>query len=429
MSSDIELLREDNDNMTAVSNPAPQVVYLDFDGAEASYFNEALGLSIEDITVSSSGFDTTVISLIVADLNRMFGDDIVFTAELPVSATYSTIYIGTTDAFDSYGSFLGIAETIDSGNKIHDDNAFVLLDAASSAEFVTSVIAHETEHIVHGMDHGGEGLTRYASDYVVSSGRSSATMAIGPGTDTLLVQSGGVVSKATVNTSAVMTVDNGGVVSSAIVNFNGITSVNSGGVVSNAALSNGSMFVGGNVGSVFNNFGTLVVNNGGEVQNVTISAGGLTISGGGTVVSTDLISGVVHVNGGTASSITMHNGTVMIYSGGVASSLVVSGGTLTVYSGASATDIAWTPFLQGKVNIQSGGYATFANSGYYLGSGNTPQGSGMSISEIVVGNGSLYVFENGLVENATVEVVGLPPSATLFPDTTPSRSAGGTLTV
>ena len=66
---------------------APQLVYLDFDGAETSYHNEALDVSIDDITVSSSGFDTTAISFIVADLNTMFGDDIVFTAEMPVSAT------------------------------------------------------------------------------------------------------------------------------------------------------------------------------------------------------------------------------------------------------------------------------------------------------------------------------------------------------
>ena len=337
-----------------------QIVYLDFDGAETSYHNRDLNLAIDNLQIEDSGFETADITVIVASLNGLF-DDVVFTTELPFDGEYSTIYIGVTSAFDQYGSFLGLAETIDSGNQIHDDNAFVLLDLSATAQMVVSVIAHETEHIVHGMDHGGEGLNRYASDYVVSSGEVVIAKTIGPGTDTLLVENGGLVLSATIQTSAVMTVNNGGMVSSATVNFNGIAHVSSGGVVSNATLNNGSMYIGGDVGSVVNSFGALVINAGGEVQSVTMSNGGMSI--GGTVVSTTLSAGVVHVNGGTANTITMHNGTLMIYSGGVASSLVISrgqvsvldggkventtvyvGATLTVASGASATAILWTPF-------------------------------------------------------------------------------------
>ncbi|MBP5640649.1 MAG: hypothetical protein J6X55_14295, partial [Victivallales bacterium] len=364
---------------------APQIVYLDFDGAETSYVNRDLDIAVSNVVVDDSGFDTAAITLIVETLNAQFGDDVVFTAELPTGRAFSTVYIGVTSAFDEYGSFLGLAETIDSGNQIHDDNAFVLLDSSANAQMVVSVIAHETEHIVHGMDHGGEGLNRYASDYVVTNSQVVIEKTIGPGTDTLLVENGGIVLSATVQTSAVMTVNNGGLVSNATVNFNGIVTVSGGGKVDNATLNNGSMFIEGGVvsgvfkkgsaSSVSNNFGALVVNAGGEVQSVTISNGGMSI--GGTVVSTILSAGVVHVNGGTANTMTMHNGSMIIYSGGVVSSLVVSrvqvsvldggkventavnvGATLTVSSGASATGIRWTPF-QGKVNVDVGGFATF----------------------------------------------------------------------
>ena len=145
----------------AESPSAPQVVYLDFDGAATSYVNADLGVAIDNVTVEDSGFGDGDIAVIVDALNGMF-DDVAFTSSLPADGEFSTIYIGVTSAFDEYGSFLGLAETIDSGNQIRDDNAFVLLDSSASAELVVSVIAHETEHIVHGMDHGGEGLERFA---------------------------------------------------------------------------------------------------------------------------------------------------------------------------------------------------------------------------------------------------------------------------
>ena len=138
----------------------PQVVYLDFDGAETSYNGELV--TIDNVTVEDSGFDSESIAFIVDVLNEQFGDDVVFTADIPQTYEYSTIYIGVTSAFESYGDFLGLAETIDSGNKIHNDNAFVLLNFTTSLDLVTSVIAHETEHIVHGTEHEGTGLEKYA---------------------------------------------------------------------------------------------------------------------------------------------------------------------------------------------------------------------------------------------------------------------------
>jgi hypothetical protein len=142
---------------TAVS---PQIVYLDFDGAATLYNGELL--TINDVVVEDSGFDSESITLIVTALNDQFGDDVVFTAELPQTDEYSTIYVGVTSAFEEYGDFLGIAETLDSGNQNHNDNAFVLLNSTASTDLVTSVIAHETEHIVGELIHGNGALNAYA---------------------------------------------------------------------------------------------------------------------------------------------------------------------------------------------------------------------------------------------------------------------------
>ena len=120
----------------------------------------SVNIFIDNITVDDSGFDSTAISYIVAALNAQFDDDVVFTAELSETDEYSTIYIGITSAFDAYGDFLGLAETIDSGNQIHDDNAFVFLNSTVSVELVTSVIAHETEHLVNGLEHDVDGLEK-----------------------------------------------------------------------------------------------------------------------------------------------------------------------------------------------------------------------------------------------------------------------------
>ena len=146
---------------TAVS---PQIVYLDFDGAATSYNGELL--TINDVVVEDSGFDSESITLIVIALNDHFGDDVVFTAELPQTDEYSTIYVGVTSAFEEYGDFLGIAETLDSGNQNHNDNAFVLLNSTASTELVTSVIAHETEHIVGELTHGSGALNAYAEENI-----------------------------------------------------------------------------------------------------------------------------------------------------------------------------------------------------------------------------------------------------------------------
>ena len=144
-----------------LASSSPQVVYLDFNGAETSYYNPVLNIAIDNIVVEDSGFDSDSISLIIDALNEQFGDDVVFTAELPHTDEYSTIYVGVTSAFEDYGDFLGIAETVDTDNQIHDDNAFVLLDSTARIEFVTSVITHEIGHLTGSLKHAGTGINQF----------------------------------------------------------------------------------------------------------------------------------------------------------------------------------------------------------------------------------------------------------------------------
>ena len=201
---------------------APQLVYLDFDGAATSYVNSDLGVAIDSVTVEDSGFGDYDIALIIDALNGMF-DDVSFTSELPSDGEFSTIYIGLTSAFDEYGAFLGLAETIDSGNQIRDDNAFVLLDSSANAELVVSVIAHETEHIVHGMDHGGNGLDRFAND-IVGSGEVLNEYLVA--WNQLNVESGGVANSCNVTEYGNFIIETGGVANDTVVVGDGYMSQN-----------------------------------------------------------------------------------------------------------------------------------------------------------------------------------------------------------
>ncbi len=147
---------------------APQIVYLDFDGENTIYHNEDLNISL-DVNVEDSLMSDAQKFYILSQLDKMYDDsEVVFTLSRPDNEEYSTIYIGKTDAFNKYGSFAGLAETIDKGNKIKDDNAFVFADYTSDLDHVISVIDHEIGHIVEGMEHNITvgGLEDYAADSV-----------------------------------------------------------------------------------------------------------------------------------------------------------------------------------------------------------------------------------------------------------------------
>ncbi|MBR4519635.1 MAG: AIDA repeat-containing protein, partial [Victivallales bacterium] len=272
----------------------PQVVYLDFDGAVTSYHNRDLNLTIDDIVVEDSGFDATTISCIVATLNEQFGEDIVFTSELPEEEQYSTIYIGVTSVFDEYGSFLGLAETVDSGNLIRDDNAFVFLNSTAATELVTSVIAHEAQHLVGTLEHDGEGIKRYADGYIYYYILNNQTF-------------------------------------TGILDYHGLHLYRES--TGKTIVSSSYRKRGGDISSCI---GTNYV----SANNVTVNSGGrLGVSSGGTANHTTVNSGgrFYVYSGGTANHATVSSGGFYVYSGGTANHTTVnSGGWLNVYSGGTA---------------------------------------------------------------------------------------------
>ncbi|MCK4981850.1 MAG: fibronectin type III domain-containing protein, partial [Victivallaceae bacterium] len=149
-----------------------QTIFIDFDGANGvAYDNDALNIHIDNLSVAHSGLSEEEQFKIITDLNNTFADtSVTFTITAPTSEEYSTIYVGGDDsAFSAYGSFLGIAETIDVGNQIKNDEAFVFSDNISSTVAITETIAHEAGHLIGFMHEGdeivGNKISDFAQDY------------------------------------------------------------------------------------------------------------------------------------------------------------------------------------------------------------------------------------------------------------------------
>ena len=179
-----------------------QIIYLDFDGELTRYNGEIL--TVDPISVEDSGLTADRIADIAAALNEQFaGRNVSFVTQRPEGTEFSTIYVGKTSAFDSYGHFTGLAETLDSGNRNHSDNAFVNLDFRSGNEAIVEVIAHEAEHLLGTLDHGGEGLAAYADNYYyVYNGEVSSGIPLyddGGGSSVMYVNSGGTAMDITVS--------------------------------------------------------------------------------------------------------------------------------------------------------------------------------------------------------------------------------------
>ena len=400
----------------AESLVAPQVVYLDFDGAATSYVNADLGVAIDNVTVEDSGISESDIAVIVDALNGMF-DDVAFTSSLPADGEFSTIYVGVTSAFDKYGSFLGLAETIDSGNQIRDDNAFVLLDSSTSTELVVSVIAHETEHIVHGMDHGGDGLERFADINVVGGGLPSVSAVIS--NDRMNVYSQGMAISTTVNRGGGMNVYSNGVAYYTTVNAGGMMEVYSGGIAIGTTVNNGGLmhvYIQGMANSTtVNSNGRLDVYSGGVAIGTTVTNGLLHVSNGGvasTTVVEDSIGRIyVHIGGTTYNTSVLHGGAI-IFNGGTAISNTVSqggsiflssgnanvttlnGGSMALYSGGSATS---TTLNGGWINFFWGGTATSTT----INGGEMFLNGAIVTSTTVDSGGSMTIF-NGMATSTTV---------------------------
>lgn len=155
-----------NEELDDILQSAPQqIIYLDFDGAKTTYCNRELDLEF-GVTVESSGLSQERIDEITAYLNHQYAsENILFVSEAPIAEEYSTVFIGNTSDFDEYGSFSGLAETIDSDNRIKNDDAFVLADKTYDNDTIIAIINHELGHIVRGEKH--KNSDSHISDYAI----------------------------------------------------------------------------------------------------------------------------------------------------------------------------------------------------------------------------------------------------------------------
>ena len=156
--SDLELIDPDPASF------AGQIIYLDFDGANDVVYNGPVTVGPFDVPAFQApgrlaGQEHAIILHILAGLEKVFaGSGVVFTiSEPPADQPHSTIYLGGDDSvFLRYGSFLGLAEQVDTGNKNADDTAFVFsneitarsIDSGGYAASLTQLIAHETGHLL-----------------------------------------------------------------------------------------------------------------------------------------------------------------------------------------------------------------------------------------------------------------------------------------
>ena len=365
-----------------------QIIYLDFDGELTRYRNSDLDMVIDDVQVEHSNLTEERIEGIIASLNTKFSVyNVLFTSKRPKDTAYSTIFVGRTSAFDQYGSFAGLAETVDSGNRIKDDNAFVLLDAASADSDIVSTILHEAGHLLGTLDHGGAGLDRYAaytyqytlnnctlsgvltskcllSHYssditiVYSRGNNDETdsyICLGSRYDransvtlcsgcTLHVGEGGTANNTTVSTYSYLYVCNTGVAYNTTINSNGYFYLSRGGMANSTTINGGymdvfSLSMANN--TTVNMYGYLFVYSGGMADNTTVNSNGrLFVSSGGIVNSTTVSSGgSFHVSSrGSANSTTVNTyGLLFVSCGGTAIETIENGGHVYVQDGANVT--------------------------------------------------------------------------------------------
>ncbi|MBO5690021.1 MAG: AIDA repeat-containing protein, partial [Lentisphaeria bacterium] len=146
-----------------------QFVFLDFDGAYTVYSNADLGVEY-DLTVQDSGISAERQEWILAELNEKYsGSNIVFTNTVAADmGEYSTVYIGMAEGFDDDREFFGLSETIDCGNLIKNDDAYVFFDDRAEDDQILSVINHELGHILAGETHSVD-ATGTIRDYAVQS--------------------------------------------------------------------------------------------------------------------------------------------------------------------------------------------------------------------------------------------------------------------
>lgn len=385
-------------NESSGSGPLPseQLIYLEFNGGDnLSYRGELL--SLDGISVESSGLSAGRIDRLVKRLNSAFSArGIRFVTNRPELDAYSTIHVGKTDAFTPFGNFTGLSETVDTGNRSRNDNAFVLLDGTSSDDELFDAIGHETGHLVgdaHAETNGT--LFDYAldnSEYDNQTVLSGATLTIpdgvtGHGNRTepgggIIVAAGGTASGSLLYADAFrgggQFVSAGGLSWDTVIYNNAQESVY--GTAYRAQIQSG---------------GEQFISSGGLAEETTVLAGGSQSAYGGIVVSTtvnggtlrarsnptvrDVIidsGGFVQIDDGKAERITVNNGTLQlgticdvdgiivrdggkVHQAGTAANVVVSGGIVSAYGTLTENIISGgTLRLYGYYTGNSGGVAS-----------------------------------------------------------------------
>ena len=380
---------------------AVQYVYLDFDGELTSYNGELL--TVENVEVLHSELTEERIENILDELNRKYAaEDVIFVTRRPENVEYSTIYIGKTSAFDEYGSFTGLAETLDTNNENKTDKAFVILDNSASDEAIAEVIAHEAEHITGTLNHGGNGLQSYATTYQVT-GYISNKKLLG-NFDKMYIYSGGTASNITVSSAGTIHISSGGVADKTSVCSHGLVNVYNGGIANNTLANETSASIVISSGGIANNtsvfsYAQMHIKNGGVANNTSAACYGyyvgdarIFVSSGGTVNDTIL-------NQQVGSSIPR----LTIYSGGIANRTKVTAGSMYIASGGTALAIK-----------ENGGYVDAANGAIVSFVSNTISGGTCSQSSMTVhsntvadnvtiaGKGHLHVFSGGIANNTVV---------------------------
>ena len=142
-----------------------QVFFLNFGGATVEYDGpEKIELDIPSFDASNSGLGGKESKIVNSILNRLKDEfrqtNVVFTDGRPSeNDEYSTIFIGgDNSSFSVFGSFLGLAERIDTGNLHSNDNALVFSETImksletneidSHVGALVEVIVHEAAHLV-----------------------------------------------------------------------------------------------------------------------------------------------------------------------------------------------------------------------------------------------------------------------------------------